>query len=137
MLWALIDADAFGTDATTGEERLQLSCLHIRRDIFQWYKDYHGEHPEESITRLGDWTSKMLGSRNSSVFKPKGAETWAMLLWSVDLLRRFGHKLAPNAVRGAHAADDMVRYIRICQQCPLRLSAALIQEHSPDRWSLV
>eukprot|EP00969_Alexandrium_andersonii_P320872 14179265-Alexandrium_andersonii.AAC.1 len=71
----------------SAEERLQLSVMQIRADLFAWYRQWKADHPDKPLTELQDLVPTMLGTAPHPLCKTKGGETKGLLLYTTDLVR--------------------------------------------------
>ena len=111
VLWFALPAGVFGDTGGTEEEQLATAVLLFRHELMQWYKDRHRECPDENLTRLADFTAKMMGTRHSKACKTKGAETYGLLVFLVFFLGKHTDKLGSRGVRlqrAGHALQRMV-----------------------------
>ena len=89
--WELILCDSWGLRfGLTADELLEMSCMAIKGELFTWYDTRHTADPLEGLTRLQEFKSTMLGSRNARVLKTKAAETKGLLFFTVWLLTHRG-----------------------------------------------
>jgi hypothetical protein len=88
VVWALLLSGVYGATGTS-DAGLTVCCLAMRASLFAWYRARHALFPTEFLTRVSDWTPSMVGSNTKRKCKTKAAETWSLLLFLLDELRRF------------------------------------------------
>ena len=76
-------SNAWCSDYQTLDEQFTVSVDRLRSDLFYWYKKI----APKDVTRLGDLTKKMVGTRNHPQLKTKAMETWGLLLYCDHLIR--------------------------------------------------
>ena len=64
------------------------------------------------LTRVADFTPKMLGNPNDQRLKTKGAETWGVALFLLSELRERGHFLGADGDRLIHAGEMLNKIAR-------------------------
>jgi hypothetical protein len=127
-IWFLLTSNVFGV-VGTDDEQFTLAVLVIRGKLMDWYKARKNLFPSEGITRLSDLTRKMLGSANDRKLKTKGAETWGLLLFLVDIGAQSVHMLGHEGHLYLEAGQCMVRMVTIWRDSPgARLSQSDIDE---------
>ncbi len=91
------------------------------------------EHPDQNFTRLQDLTPSMLGTSSAPKLGTRGAETWGLFNFCVELTRRYSTRLADEAHAWRVAGEAMIRYMALLKSEPGVLSMEAIQE--PNFWS--
>jgi hypothetical protein len=90
VFWALIRADAWALGPCyTGEEKQQMCALRLRHELWHWYSRRKHTHPHETLHRLQDLTSEMLGIPSKPKLKLKAAECKTTVYFAVDMLQTF------------------------------------------------
>eukprot|EP00969_Alexandrium_andersonii_P011270 489530-Alexandrium_andersonii.AAC.1 len=77
----------------TSDEHLLLMVMKLKSELLAWYAARRKTHPQENITEVQDLTVKMLGSVTKQKIKAKAAESYGLLLFSVDMARSFQARL--------------------------------------------
>jgi hypothetical protein len=128
VVWALLSSGVYGaTGSSSGG--LTICCLAMRSSLFAWYKDRHRRFPSEVLTQVSDWTPSMVGTQTHPRCKTKAAETWSVLLWLLDELRRLGGSIG-DWQRLLQAGSCMESLVVRWRGCPWKLSSVAIQEPS-------
>ena len=91
-LWELLTSTTFSTLGTL-DERVAGSIEWVDQDLDRFYKRHHAENPTVELTRLTAFTSKIVGSSSNRRLASKGAQTWGLLLYLVDLFGRLQPQL--------------------------------------------
>merc|ERR1740129_1108605 len=104
-LWQLLP---YWSNAPTQAERQKIAVARLNLELQSWYKQRHRSHPTENLTKVHRVTARMTGEAGDPKFKFKGAETWGLTLFLVDMLDRYGDALGPDASR-LLAAGQAVR----------------------------
>ena len=108
ILWTLIDLGHFARGSNQ-DEIVANSLTVIKSRLNAWYRARHSLARREKMTRVHEFTSKMLGDKGAGKVKTKGAETWGVLLW---LLKELESK--PNVpalarlAAGVRSLEEMV-----------------------------
>ena len=84
-IWKLIEAGTWGEGIMNFEELFQKSILTINNQLDNWYKRRHRSKPEEKLTRC-KLTKGKLGTRTQQDCRTKGAQTWGLLNFLLDVL---------------------------------------------------
>ena len=109
-IWKLIDNGVYGNVGTRAET-LHAAILVLRSSLMRFYVRYKKEHPREDVTRVADFTTKMVGSIGEPKLKTKGAETWGVALFLISELRN--HRGMPDGDRLIRAGECLERIVRI------------------------
>jgi hypothetical protein len=123
VLWFILSSGLYG-NVGGADETLQVSVLAFRHRLLGWYKDRHQECPQEVLTRVSDFTAKMLGTRSAPKCKTKGAETWGLCLFLLDELRLHLHRLGERGARLLLAGEALHRVIKIWDEHGCNISEA-------------
>jgi len=129
-LWHLLMAGVWGDGRAPTAAQLVLCILAMRSELMAWYKTRHTLYPHENLTRVSDFTPKMIGTFNDPKMKTKAMETYGMLLFLVDMLAKYGGVVG-DAPKLMEAGQMLVRYIAIVRASPINMSAADLQERTP------
>ena len=122
--WCLISAGVYG-NAADGNVA---GVLVFRHRLFQWYTSRQRRQPSENLTRVADFTVKMIGTRDDPKFKTKGAETWGLLLFLVGELRTFIGRVGDRGVRLALAGEALESLVRVWNRHTWILPAPSVQD---------
>ena len=90
-IWATIACNIW---ADCGDEvtRVQLICLRMRGELFQFYQRWKQEHRNELLTELTDFSPNMIGTSQAPKLTTKASETWGLLLFLLSFVE--GHQAA-------------------------------------------
>jgi len=111
-VWAALDSGIYGTTGTT-DEKFHGAVLAFRAQLMQWYKQRHAQYPTEHLTRVGDFTHKMVGGPSNQQLKTKGAETWGIANFLIWLYDQYKHRLGAEWQRIMRAGHAIVRVVNI------------------------
>ena len=106
-VWKLIDAHVYG-NLGNAAENLKAGVLVMRSRLMNFYTRY-----PEKVTRVADFTPKMVGTRGDPKMKTKGAETWGVALFLIDELH--SHPM-PNGNQLYHAGVCLKKIVTIWKQ---------------------
>ena len=125
-LWQLLLSSAWAEpDAPEGARptvaQLELKILRLRSALWIWYSERHADHPLENLTRLQNLTMGMLGSVQDQVLKAKGAETKALLLFTLDQLELYKADV-PNSAMVLTAGQELATFLKLCDEFPAHLT---------------
>ena len=78
--------------ADCGDEvtRVQVICLRMRGELFQFYQRWKQEHRNEPLTELTDFSPNMIGTSQAPKLTTKASETWGLLLFLLSFIE--GHQ---------------------------------------------
>ena len=85
------------------------------------------------MSRLSDLTPKMLGTFGSQKLKTKAMETFFVLRFLIDTLRKYLHRLGPDFRRLLAACETLAEYVAILKGHGPRLPLQALQEFVGDR----
>ena len=108
MLWQLVLSGCFGSGVGNSEERIEVARLALLHRLDKWYKDRHALGPTENLTRISDLTRKMMGESGGKQLKVKGAESWGVLLFLVDVGNAIARRLNPEIMRTIEAGQCLI-----------------------------
>jgi hypothetical protein len=123
VLWFLFSSDVFGTIGTA-EENLQTAVLIIKSQLMAFYTKFQRDNPTRVLTRTGDLTTKMVGTKAAPRCKTKGSETFGMALFLTDMLQRYAVRLGTPGRRLERAGSALLRMVEIWETCGRVMSAA-------------
>jgi hypothetical protein len=109
-VWMVLESGIYGS-LGTAEENLQVAVLAFRAALMAWYKRRHSEFPKERLTRVADFTVKMIGSKSDPALKTKGAETYGFTKFLVFLFETYTDRFGPESRRvlaAGKALDDII-----------------------------
>ncbi len=112
VLWFLFSSEMFGI-VGTAEENLQTPVLIIKSQLMAFYKDFQRDNPSRVLTRVGDLTTKMVGTKHAPRCKTKGAETLGMALFLTGMLRTYAVRLGTAGKRLERAGSSLLRIVEI------------------------
>ena len=115
LLWTIFESRVWGDLGTEGEN-IQVAVQMFRSHQTAWYKQRAQVFPQERLTRLGKFSRKSVGTRNNQEFKAKAAETWCVMLFLLDQVRRFGERLGMNHQRLLRAGECLERIVMIWRE---------------------
>ena len=127
-IWKLISAGSWGSLDGNADESLRLIVLNLRGALWDWYDIRAKTHPTEVLTRLADLVPTMLGTSSNPKLKTKAAETWGLLLFTVDTLAKFAHRIGADAVVLNEAGGLLVHYMEVLRGQGNRLSESARQD---------
>jgi hypothetical protein len=126
-IWHLLDAGVY-TQGGSADESITRFCLACRNQLMAWYKRQQADTPTEVITRVHDFSPKMIGTRTRPRCKTKGAETWGLLLFFLSELRRFGAAAGDDGRRLRQAGEALEMLVRTWRSSPWILPLAARQD---------
>ena len=115
-IWALLKAGVWGVLAGTGDEQLHVAVNSLRSELYTWYAAYRKANPKQQITQVADLSSHLLGTEAHRVLRSKGAETYGLLLFMVDMLHKHGRNLPLEGRRLRSAGIALVEFIAIAKK---------------------
>ena len=116
-LWQLLSCNAWqSAEALNAEETLKVQVMHLRAELFSWYKT----HKVEELTRLSDLTVSMLGPGDKKT-KAKGAETYGLLVYLVWALKEHAGAIGANAAHLIGAGHAIKKYLEVCRKSQVQM----------------
>lgn len=88
-IWATI-ACYIGADCGDENSRVQVICLRMRGELFQFYQRWKQEHRNEPLTELTDFSPNMIGTSQEPKLTTKASETRGLLLFLLSFI--VGHQ---------------------------------------------
>ena len=131
-IWELICCGAYGHMGSS-YENFAASVLVLRDRLMRFYVTHHSDRPTDQITRVADFTVKMMGSKKKKKLKTKGAETWGMALFLISELRLRVPMLESNGVNGnrlLHAGEMLEKIVRIWKAHDWTMPRAAAKDNS-------
>ena len=124
----LLRGGVWGYSESTAYEKLVVSVLHMRAELMAWYKSRHKLFPDENLTRVADFTPKMIGAKDDRKLKTKAMETYGLVHFLIDMLDKYGDRIgAAQAARWREAGQMLVRYITIVKYGEMNLPPKSLQ----------
>ena len=114
-IWFLLTRSIWGSLGTT-EEHLEVAVLCMKSDLMTFYKQRHRRRPTENLTRLSDLTRKMVGTRDKPKLGTKGAETFGLVIFVVETLRKHHAAVGAEGLRLLDAGVALNRMVDIFAQ---------------------
>lgn len=127
IIWELLKANVFGVVGESDQEGITVAIMCLRTELMQWYDVWARNHPADVLSRLADLTRKMLGSRDKPKLKTKAMETFWILRFLIDTIRKFRYRLSAEFVRLQSAAEALEEYVGIAKSYGPRLPASALQ----------
>ena len=132
VVWALIAARSW-ISLGTGEEIFENSCMMIRHELKHFYRTHNASHPTEKLTKIGNFSSKLLGDTSNKKLKTKGAETWGFSLYLLSKLRLLGPRVGAYLQPTFQAGLALERMLRSWRNQGTNLPPHIVQL-SFDMW---
>ena len=111
-VWAVLGSGIYGA-VGAGEENLVVATLAFRSALISWYKARHAQNPGENLTRVFDFTKKMIGTEAKPHLKTKGAETFGLMKFLIHTFQVYGCRLGEHWQRLLQAGQALDRIIEI------------------------
>ena len=103
MIWGLIRLGRWGALGVS-ENHIQRSVVAMRIELKAFYKRRSRQHPNEQLTRCNTITRNMIGTASERKLGTKGAETWGVLLFLIDVFSSSLQRLGEEARAWLEAA---------------------------------
>ena len=127
IIWELMSADAWETNASTRGVLHTLSTYKLRRELFNFYKLQRRMGPRRVFTEVSDLTPNMLGCHGKRELKIKAAACWGTFCFSVV---DFG--APPNRSGGRRtylaAANALIEHVTLMTRSRSKLNAESTQK---------
>jgi hypothetical protein len=130
MVWRLLTAGVWGSFESNEGEAFKVAVMCFRHELFQWYEARARAHRDECLTRVADFVPSMLGSKGKKALKTKAAETYGILLFLADMVRKYASAFGTDQRRLAEACDRLLRCVEICRSNGVNLPARHLQDLS-------
>jgi len=134
-VWAILISGVFG-EIGHSEEHLKTAMLPFRASLMKWYKTRHAAFPKEKLTRMGDWSVKVVGTRAHPKLKSKGAETYGLLLYLLDMLALYKVRLGSDWQRLQQSGSALARIVEIWSSCGWTIPSDLREDLKKQSWCL-
>lgn len=82
-------------------------------DINVWYKKHHKENPNQPLTRIYSVNAKLLGTADDRKLASKGAQTWGLLLYVLDLNQRLGDMWPQELLSRLFVAAERLKQLMV------------------------
>ena len=110
IVWQIILSGAVA-HCSSMDETINVSVIALQNLMSAWYKCRHEKNPFEGLTRYHLRASK-LGTKPDPALKAKGAETWGLLLFLLDLLDQVQEHIqdrqrAKRLLRAGRALEEL------------------------------
>ena len=128
-IWFLIDQKVF-SDAGTVEERLVLACLLIKHELKAFYREHHTANPGIQLTRIPDFSKRVLGESGDRKLRTKAAQTHGFCLYLVQKLgmESVQNSAGPDAKSLLQAGEALVGLVQTWSRNSLQMNAATVQQ---------
>ena len=123
ILWDILTSRTLSTLGTQ-DERVAASIEWVDHDLDRFYKRHQAGNPNEALTRITAFTSKIVGSSDERNFTAKGAQTWGVLLYLVGFFDRLHPRLPAQSHCLFRAAKELVSIVNIWHRAPTCISRA-------------
>jgi hypothetical protein len=99
VFWACVRADVWRVGQRTQDERLALSVMRLKGELFQWYKDRKVEDRGVHLHELQELSAAMLGSWAKPKLGPlKAAEAKTTMQFAADLARTYADAMPDGQI---------------------------------------
>lgn len=132
VVWEVLSMGLWGYKPT-GKETLEHNVLCFKNELFRWYRQREQSVPEPKLTRLQDFSLKMVGEASHPKLKTKGAENWGLLLFLIHLLQEKGRQLGPHGGVLLEAGQSLRLVCDIIDSHGVRMPADAVQQ-CLDAW---
>jgi hypothetical protein len=134
-IWALISAHCFYAPIGTAHEQHLNSIMIFKQKLAFFYDQHDRAHPQDILTRVADFTLAMVGTPDNPCCKTKGAETYGIFKFLLQLLGQFENKMGAAGSRLHEACKAMDKLLLIFKTRTWVISAADITEHTGTKGS--
>ena len=127
VLWSLIDQNVFQVPGPL-DQRVQVTVLRIKSDLWGFYKRWQAAHPGQDLTRLEDLTPGMLGSNTARKLATKAMETKQLMPFCLELLQAHGPAIGSTLVGQLRGIGEaMNAFIAVMAEQPFAMAPESIQ----------
>ena len=116
-----LEQDAWKTLMKTDVEKLELGVLSMKAELWEYYDSVESS---KRITRLKSLKLSMIHNQ-SETLKAKAGETWGLLLFCLDILKK---GLIPNSEIYVSCGSCLLRMMEIWKAEPINMSVRARQE---------
>eukprot|EP00959_Pyramimonas_sp_CCMP1952_P074958 1566455-Pyramimonas_sp.AAC.1 len=95
VVWKLLMANVYGVNAPLQDDRIRLGLQHLRVELDQWYDSEPKKRKGKEITRIGDLTPGMIGTKGPPSLGMKAQETKWFTYFLVDIVPKYAAR-PPN-----------------------------------------
>ena len=129
LVWELILSNCWRHRASFPDQPsfLEASVQLMYCDLINWYTQRAQSHPEEKMTRVSDFSARMIGETTKRKLSLKAAETKMFFFFLADRVQHFRDKLLRGDI-WCQACSALCRFIAVMKEEPLRISDAGYQE---------
>ncbi len=131
VLWVLLLSASFNTAGDTAEEKTRIGVLKLRAELMSWY--HQKSRLGWVLSKMSNLTVKMLGSASAPKLKAKAMETHGLLLFSIDMLSKYGPGIGAECTKLIEPARLLARYCTVVRTGPPNLSNESLQDGRPQR----
>jgi hypothetical protein len=126
-VWFVLSSGVYGPGCN-GPAGLTTCCLAMRASLFAWYRKRRADVPGECLTEVSDWVPSMIGTEAKPKLKTKGAETWALLLFLLDEIHRFGERLGNDRHRIYQAGRCLESLVCMWRGSTWKVTDAVVED---------
>lgn len=126
-VWYLLCSRVFAGPGAS-EEGLQVAVMAFTFQLQEFYKSWDKAHPSELLTRVSEFTLKMLGTKDAPKLKLKGAETYGMLHFVLHVFQTHSARFDAHGRRLQRAGEALRSIIRVWKSANRVLKPAEIQD---------
>ena len=83
----------------------------MRSNLIAWYSARRQAHPDEQLTKLSGLTKRVVGTPSDQHCNTKGAETWTLVIFLLDELRKYNALLGPDWQRLLPAGESLEQLV--------------------------
>ena len=127
IVWFLVLEGAFGRVGAQ-EDQVQYAILALARELDTWYKTRHKADVLEKLTRIKQFSKRIIGEPSQRKLATKGAETWGFVLFLIDVMKARRSALPSVVNRYIEAGESIVRLMTIFDEAGVNLKPFEIQE---------
>ena len=135
VFWALIDFNVYDIPGTL-DNRISLTCLRIRTELWDFYKRWKREHPMEDLTQLENFTPGMLGKNAQRALSFKAMETKQVMPFCAELLHKFAGPLGPLGTQLRSIGAALLEYMSLLRRSQFVVPPATVQTMF-DLWNRI
>ena len=121
VFWRILEADTWEIQTGSREELTTVGVQMLMKEYFAWFGKRAKQFPEEKLTRVNAMRKSMLGEDESGPLKTKAAETFGLLLFSLDLLLEHKNKVKDADLLHA-CGSELVTVLNVMRREPFELS---------------
>ena len=126
VIWLVLQSGVYG-EVGNLDQQTSVAMQTMARELALWYRERR-RSLRAKVTEIQQLSKRLLGSSQEPTCKTKGAETWGLLLFLIDLLQEKLSRLPPEAAHLAEAGRSLARCMQIFNENGVRLSEDSMQE---------